>query len=113
MGYHMVNGRYADVQDLVLKGSGLESASTNGAAIETGDRRVARLKLDITVDNGTSLDVVVQTSRDGVTWYTSGAFTQQAGVASEQKLFLLDRFVRYSSTIVGTSFTYSVSGETV
>lgn len=112
MGYTMQNQGWADTEDVTLKASGLESASTNGAAVELGDRGVVRLILDITVDNGTTLDVDVETSKDGVNnWYVAGSFTQQTGVATERKTFAVDRFVRYASTIVGTSFTYSVTGE--
>lgn len=110
-------GTFADTQDLTLKGSGAETASTNGSAFELGDRRVARLLLSVTAASGTTpnLTVTVQCSADGVTWYTSGTFTAATTTTTERKLFMLDRFVRYSSAITGTtpSFTYSVSGETV
>lgn len=116
MGYHMQSGKYADTEEITLKAAGVEAASTEGEAIEVGDRRVARLTLDVTADaSGTTLDVDVECSSDGVNWYVSGSFSQVGGTtpASEQKLFMLDRFVRYVSTIVGTSYTYSISGETV
>ena len=112
----MQSGRYADTEPLVLKPLAAETASTEGPAVEVGDRRVARLTLNATADTaGTTLDVDVETSSDGETWYVAGSFTQvgAATPASEQKLFMLDRFVRYNSTIVGTSYTYSVSGEAV
>lgn len=117
MGYHTSDGRFADTQDLTLFPSATKTATATGDAVETGDRRVARLKLDVTAASGTSptLDVDVETSRDGSTWYTSGSFTQATAVGGEEKLFMLDRFVRAKATIGGTtpSFTFSVAGETV
>lgn len=117
MGYHKANGGYADTQDLTLFASASRTATVTGTAHETGDRRVARLKLDVTAASGTTptLDVDIETSRDGVTWYVSGSFTQATGVTSEEKLFMLDRFVRPKATIGGTTpdFTFSVAGETV
>lgn len=120
MGYNINSGKYAgqfaDTRDLVLQPSAAQTATFNGAAFELGDRRVARLKLDVTAASGTTptLDITVQISRDGVTWYTSGTFAQKTGVSNELKAFLLDRFVRIAATLGGTTpnFTFSVAGET-
>lgn len=114
-GYTKADGRYANVHPITPAASAARTANGNGSSIELGDRAVARLKLDVTAASGTSptLDVTVQTSRDGATWYTAGTFTQRTGVASEEKVFAIDRFVRASWTVGGTSpsFTFSVAGE--
>lgn len=114
-GYTMGDGRYADVEPITPAASAARTTTGNGSGIELGDRRVARLKLDVTAASGTSptLDVTIQTSRDGSTWYTSGTFAQKTGVSNESKVFAVDRFVRASWTIGGTtpSFTFSIIGE--
>jgi hypothetical protein len=117
MGYTMRNGEYADVLPFTPAASAARSASGESAVFEFGDRAAARLQLDVTAASGTgpTLDVEVLVSRDGVNWYSAGTFTQQVGVAKEDKLFLLDRFVKLAWTIAGTtpSFTFSVAGEVV
>lgn len=115
MGYHMQSGRYANVEDLILAPSAARTATGNGAAVELGDRTAVRLTLDVTAASGTgpTLDVTVQTSRDGVTWYEAGTFTQATGAGTQRKVFAVDRFVRGSWTVGGTtpSFTFSMLGE--
>lgn len=114
-GYTMADGRYAEVEPVTLAASAARTATGNGSGAELGDRRVARLKLDVTAASGTSptLDVTIQTSRDGTTWYTAGTFAQRTGIANESKVFAIDRHVRASWTIGGTtpSFTFSIIGE--
>lgn len=103
MGYNMANGRWANTLDLNLDPSSQALAADEySPAIETGDRAVARLTLDVTsVSDGDSLDVTIQTSPDGTNWYTSGTFTQATGVTNERKLFMLDRFVRAHFNVTG------------
>lgn len=115
MGYHRRDGKFADVESVILLPSAARAAgaAVTGTAVELGSRAVARLKLDVTaISSGTTLDVTIETSRDGVTWYTSGTFTQKtSSTGAEEKLFMLDRFVRTKYTSVGTSYTFSVIGE--
>lgn len=117
MSYKMQSGEWADTQDLILHASGAETTDTNSGKTETGDKRTAALILDVTAVSGTNptLDVTVQTSKDGVNnWYTAGTFAQKTGVAAERKTFVLDRFVRVSWAITGTAtptFTFSITGE--
>jgi hypothetical protein len=106
--------------DVTVKASGAETSSTNGAAIELDDVSDARLDLVITAVSGTTptLDVAIQTSADGSTgWTTIASFAQQtATTTGVHKIFgPCDRYIRYSSTIGGTtpSFTYSITGEAV
>lgn len=115
MGYHKANGEFANVETVTLLPSAARAAgaAVAGTAFELGDRAVARLKLDITaISSGTTIDVTIETSRDNSTWYTSGTFTQVTTTpGAEQKLFMVDRYVRAKYTTVGTSYTFSVSGE--
>jgi hypothetical protein len=117
MSVHPTTGEHQSYDTITLKASGSETASTNGAAVFVGDKGTLRLTLDVTVDNGTTLDVVIQTSMDGTTWRAMNpvaAFAQIGIVGSERKCFPgCDRYARYVSTIVGTAFTYSIIGEAV
>jgi hypothetical protein len=83
-----------------------------------GDCGTFRCTLTCTAVSGTSptLDTVVQTSADGSTWYSAGAFTQVTGAGAERKCFAVDRWVRFSHTIGGSStptVTASIDGEAV
>lgn len=83
-----------------------------------GDCGVLRATLTCTAVSGTSptLDTVVQTSPDGSTWYSAGAFTQVTGAGAERKCFAVDRWVRFSHTIGGSStptVTASIDAEAV
>lgn len=117
MGYQMQSGRFARTDDITLRepNSAAVTATFATSAVEGGDRSVARLVLDVTAASGTSptLDVVVQTSRDGVTWYTAGTFTQATAVVTRRLVCPIDRFVRAQCTVGGTtpSFTFTLSGE--
>lgn len=83
-----------------------------------GDCGVLRCTLTCTAVSGTSptLDTVVQTSADGSTWYSAGSFTQVTGAGAERKTFAVDRWVRFSHTIGGSStptVTAKLDGEAV
>lgn len=118
-GYVTSDGLHVDSRDVVLHPSAARTATANGTVVEeTGRRRTLALVLAITAASGTSptLDVVVQTSRDGSTWYTAGAFTQATTTGTQRKTFALDRYVRLQWTIGGSdtpTFTFSASGELV
>lgn len=116
MGYAMRNGQWADTIDLKLNPLEGAAVTTDGysAIVEVGDRAIARLVLDATVvSSGDTVDVTVQTSRDGVTFYTSGTFTQVTAVSAESKVFLLDRFVRAHFNVTGAaiSIACTLTGE--
>lgn len=119
MGYQTASGRFANTAALTLKSSGAVTANGSDAAVEVGDRGAARLLLDVTAVSGTtpSMTVTVETSYDGSTnWQTVGSFAAKTAVGQERKVFAgLDRFVRVSQAVSGTtpSFTYSVAGEAV
>lgn len=118
MGYTMANGEFADVIDIDLAPLEGSTVTTDGnsAVVELGDRGVIALTLVVgAVSASDSLDVTVQTSRDGVNnWYSAGTFTQATTAATERKTFAVDRFVRanYNVTGSGVSITgVSLTGE--
>jgi hypothetical protein len=118
MGYQIGRSkRWANTEDVVLHASAERVANGSGAGMELGDRTTVRLLLDVTAkgaDVDETLDVTVETSHDGATWRSLGAFAQKTAVGSERKSFAgCDRFVRVSYTVGGTtpSFTFSVEGE--
>jgi hypothetical protein len=117
MAYHTANGRYADTLPITLV-SGTITATASSTGIELGDRNQLRLNLVISAASGTTptIDVVVESSADNVTFATVAAFSQQTAAGTTRKLFgPIDRFVRVTETITGTtpSFTRVISGEAV
>ena len=103
-------------ESVTLAPSGARTASGQGSTVPTGDLDPARLTLDVTAASGTtpSLTVNVQHSSDGATWVTHSSFAAKTATGTERKVFAgLDRYVRASWTITGTtpSFTFSVTGE--
>lgn len=125
MGYNNPRtNEFADTEDLTVLQSSTLTATTNGPAIDVGDRIGARLTLAVTAASGTTptLDVKLQTRRDASdTWRDLAgtnipAFGQKTAVSSERKTFIgFDRQIRYVATIGGTtpSFTLSIAGELV
>ena len=117
MGFNTSTGRWADTRDLSLAAAGARTATGTGSAVEVGDRGVARLFLNITAASGTTptLNVTIQTSHDGTTWRSAGTFTQATAVSSQRSAFNIDRFVRATWTIAGTtpSFNFTISGDAV
>lgn len=115
MGYTTSDGRWADTTDLDLSPAAEVTEDGYSDPVELGDRAVARLTLAATAATGTdpTLDVTIQTSSDGTTYYDAGAFTQLTATGSEQKLFMLDRWVRAHFEVGGTtpSFTVTLKGE--
>lgn len=105
MSYTMKNGRHADTEEVVLNPSAaLISVDEYTAARELGDRSTLRLTLAVTaVSTDDTLDVVIETSDDGVTWYTAGSFTQATAATTERKIFMVSRFVRALFNVGGAS----------
>jgi hypothetical protein len=99
---------------VTIAASAVRSGSGSSGAFGTTVYGTLRLLLDVTAAVApTSLNVTVETSADGTTWYTVGTFAAKSSApSSERKTFgALDRLVRVSWVIVGTSFTFSVAGE--
>lgn len=107
--------RHIAVDDVTLKASAAETASTTHTAAELGDKARLNLVLNVTAQAGTAptLDITIEGSNDGTNWYTLGTFAQKTGVATERKAFVAARHVRSRSVVDGTtpSFTYSILGE--
>lgn len=107
MGYHIATGaeagRYADVEALAFYIPAEQSADGASNVLELGDRRVLRLVLDATAVDGEAptLDVTVECSADGATWYTAGAFTHLAAPGSERIVCPADRFARIAWDVGG------------
>ncbi len=107
-----------DGEPITLLASAEHTADGNGPAVPTDGAHTLRLTLDITAATaGTgspTLTVNVQTSADGTTWSTHTSFAAATAVGTQRKaLSGLDRFVRCSWTLAGTtpSATFSVAGE--
>lgn len=120
MGYQKADGSWARTAPVTVQASATKTSNFSGAAVEIGDRGVARLDLVVSAASGTTptLDVSIETSADGSTgWTAIASFAQQTTTtAGVHKVFSgVDRFVRAVATIGGTtpSFTYAVSGEAV
>ncbi len=114
--------------DVSLKISGAETASTTQPGTELGDKTVMNLTVDVTAFAGTSptLLITIEASSDGFTWFTAGLIgsdgyrmgslgTTPANFTTTgtvRALIPAARYVRSKSTIAGTtpSFTYSVGG---
>ena len=121
-------GRYLNRQDLSLKTSGAETASTTSTAQELGDAAVMTVAVDVTAVTGTSPTavIVIEGSDDNITWHEIGRIgsdgyragsvgTAPANFTTTGKVWATlpaARFVRSRSIIGGTTpnFTYSVAG---
>lgn len=110
-GYQMTNGRWADTIALDLSPAAPIAVDGYSAAVEVGDYAVARLALTATsVSPSDVLDVTLQTSHDGTTWYTAGTFTQVTANGTERKCFAVDRFVRAHYNVTGSESSAGVVG---
>jgi len=116
-GYFTSDDQFVDSKNVILHPSATRTADGDGSVVfETGQRRTLTLGLEVTAASGTTptLDVSVETSLDGVDWFTHGAFAQMTATGDQAKSFGgLSRFARVSWAITGTtpSFTFSVRGE--
>ncbi len=103
---------------VTLAGAVERTATGEGTTVEIGDKGTLRLLLSVTAADGTNptLDITLQTSKDGSTWRTLGTFTQATGTTTERKSCSgCDRCVRANATLGGSSpeFTYTIDGEAV
>jgi hypothetical protein len=110
--------QFRSVGKITLAGAITRTADGNGTTVEIGDKGTLRLLLSVTAADGTSptLDITLQTSKDGSTWRTLGTFAQATGTTTESKSFSgCDRYVRANADLGGTtpSFTYTIDGEAV
>lgn len=102
---------------IFLKTHAAETSSTNGAGQDNGAASsngwCAHLHVTAT-SSPTTLDVVIEHSTDNVTFaaLSGGTFTQVTTSTTSQRLTgtgSVNRYVRYASTIAGTSYTYAVA----
>lgn len=108
-------GQIYDQDDLTLLASAARTTSTTTSGYEVGDRGELRLTLDVTVFTGTSLHVQIETcdTVDG-TYRVVDAFVVVTATGTQRRAMGgLDRFVRARCTFVGTTATYSLTGEGV
>jgi hypothetical protein len=114
--------------DISLKTSGAETASTTQPAQELGEKRVMTLTVDITAVSGTTPTMLdyIEGSDDNVNWHTIARIgangfilgdigtdpTNFTTTATKRATMPAARFVRSRSVITGTtpSFTYSIGG---
>lgn len=107
----------SDSLSITLHTSAEETVSGSGTAIDLyGDdsvelRRFVRLQLIVSAITAATLDVVIETSADGVTWSQVASFDS---VTATGRWDLLggdcQRYVRARWTITGTSATFEVAG---
>ena len=87
-------------------------ASGEGASADIGEHRsAAKLMLVVAALVGTSVGVAVQTSPNETSWRTVVSFTTSVAAGTEELALVgLDRYVRVTYTLVGTSATLLVTG---
>ena len=73
-------------------------------------RTAAKLRVSVTAIDGPRLTVYVQTSPNEVTWRTVDSVALDARGVADLVVVELDRFVRVSWVLDGTSATFEVSG---
>lgn len=102
---------------LALQASAAQTATGNGAGVETGEYKEALVTLNVTAASGTSptCTVKLQTSDDGgTTWYDlpNAAFTAATAVTRQAiQVSIFGNLIRAAWTIGGTtpSFTFTVN----
>lgn len=109
---------YYEGDPVVLAPSAARTTSASGTPQATGHFVVIRLNLVVTAVTGTtpSMTVIIETSMDATNWNQVGTFPAVTTTGTTRRsVGGLDRFVRVSWTITGTtpSFTFAVSGELV
>lgn len=109
-------------QDVTVLASGALTASGQSSAIDVGGAGTLRAQVQVSAVGGTSpsITVTIQTSHDaGVAdaWRTAGAAYSAITTATNSpwQCFVVDRYVRVSYTISGTtpSLTTAVVAEAV
>jgi hypothetical protein len=107
MGYAKGTGQWSGTTDVNFGAVQGKTVSADGksAVIQTGAGVVALKMLATSVDASATLDLTVETSDDGVTYYSAGTFTQitsTVGTQTQYKCFAVGRFTRVDYNIGGT-----------
>src|SRR3982751_3150389 len=92
----------------------VRTAGGSGPAVQVWEAHTLRATLAVTAVGGTTptLTVTLETSQDGTTWRSLGAFPVVTGVGTTRfSVSGLDNLVRASWAVAGTppSFTFAVS----
>lgn len=104
---------------ITLKTSAAETASNTVDSGVQCDAITLSLNANLTASTApTSLVVIIQGSPDGTVWFNLGTMatsggTGQLGAVATGDLYYEGpgaKWVRYKSTVTGTSFTYSIAG---
>jgi hypothetical protein len=100
---------------ITLAPSAARSASGSGASVDLGIKTALTIELLVSAASGTNptLDVSIETSKDGVTWRTLGAFARVTALGALARSFAgADRYLRAVWALGGTTpgFTFSVAG---
>jgi hypothetical protein len=93
--------------------SGLKTAATaQSSAFDVSAYTEGQIFIDVTAEAGTStLDVIVQTSPDNVTWYTHTTVAQITATGQTRAAVSnFGNYMRIAYTVAGTSMTFSVVG---
>jgi hypothetical protein len=96
-----------------FQSSGLKTAATSQtSAFDVSSYNEGQIFVDVTVEAGTStLDIIIQTSPDNVTWYTHTTMSQITATGqTRQAITNFGNYIRIYYTVGGTSFTFSVTG---
>lgn len=117
--YDATLGRFVRRGTITLKTSAAETSSNTADDGIRVDATQLSLNANLTASSSpTSLVVIIQGSPDGTVWYDLGTMktsggTGQLGAVSTGDLYYEGagaKYVRYKSTVTGTSFTYSITG---
>jgi len=113
--YSSTLNKFVRGDDVAPVPSASRAASGNSGWLSCEEYSTMVLTLAITVDNLTTLDVVVETADDmagtNPRAVTGSPFAQQTVVSSTRKTFSgFDTAYRVTWTLVGTSGTFSVTG---
>ena len=93
--------------------SGLKTAATaQSSAFDVSAYSEGQIFIDVTAEAAVStLDVIVQTSPDNVTWYTHTTISQITAIGQTRTAVSnFGNYMRIYYTVGGTSFTFSVVG---
>jgi len=107
------NAQDHKTRTITFLSSGLKTAATSqSSAFDVSAYSEGQLFIDATAEGGSStLEVIVQTSPDNVTWYTHLALFQITAPGQyRQALANFGNYLRIYYTVGGTSFTFSIKG---
>jgi hypothetical protein len=93
--------------------SGVKTAATaQSTGFDVSAYTEGQIFVDVTAEAATStLDIIIQTSPDNVTWYTHTTISQITATGQyRQAITNFGNYLRIYYTVGGTSFTFSIAG---